>query len=129
MKENVASVHEGKRPFNCETCDYRCSKKCHLKKHVEIVHKGKKPFQCEFCDHTFSQKGHLKRHVASVHEGRKSFKCGICDYTATFFMVNSIDFFYVIFLTIVPLWFLLKKTINLTVSKSMKITNRYHESC
>ena len=50
----------------------------------------------------------------------------ICN--ANFSMVNSIDFFYVIFLTIVPLWFLLKKTLNLTVSKSMKITNKYHES-
>ena len=44
-------------------------------------------------------------------------------------MANSIDFLYVFFLTIVPLLFLLKKTINLTVSKSMKITNKYHESC
>ena len=49
-------------------------------------------------------------------------------YTENSFMVNSIDFFYVIFLTIVLLWFLLKKTLNLTVSKSMKITNKYHES-
>ena len=30
-------------------------------------------------------------------------------------MVNSIDFIYVIFLTIVPLWFLLNKSLNVTL--------------
>ena len=50
-------------------------------------------------------------------------------YSANFSKVNSIDFFYVIFLTIFPLGLLLKKTINLTVSKSMKIADKYHESC
>ena len=51
-----------------------------MNKHVESVHEGKKPFKCDICDYSSSQKGHLKTHVASVHEGQKTFKCHICDY-------------------------------------------------
>ena len=50
-------------------------------------------------------------------------------YTANFSMVNSIDFDYVINPTIVPSWFQKILMINLTVSKSLKVINKYHENC
>ena len=49
--------------------------------------------------------------------------------TANFFMVNFIDFDYVINPTIVPSWFWPILIINLTVSKSFKVINKYHENC
>ena len=58
MKTHVASVHEGKKPFKCDMCDYSFSLKNTMKRHVMTVHGGKKP----------SQKGSMKTHVASVHE-------------------------------------------------------------
>ena len=58
MKTHVASVHERKKPFKCDICDYSFSLKNTMKRHVMTVHGGKKP----------SQKGSMKTHVASVHE-------------------------------------------------------------
>ena len=37
----VSSVHEGKKPFKCESCDYYCDQKYDLQHHVATVHKGK----------------------------------------------------------------------------------------
>ena len=39
-----------------------------LKTGVDSVHEGKKPFQCSTCDASFARKSHLKGHIASVHE-------------------------------------------------------------
>jgi len=49
-------VHEGKKPYKCQFCNYTCSKNHKLKKHVASIHEGKKPFKCEVCDYTSSQK-------------------------------------------------------------------------
>ena len=38
-----------------------------MKLHVETVHEGKKPFQCDFCTARFPQKSQLKNHTESVH--------------------------------------------------------------
>ena len=53
---------------------------------MESVHEGKKPFLCSTCDASFTQKPDLKEHMESVHEGKKSFLCNTCDallYTQT----------------------------------------------
>ena len=65
------SVHEEKKPFKCDICDYRCSQKSNMNKHVASVHEGKKPFKCDICDYSFSQKSVMKSHVESVHGGKK----------------------------------------------------------
>jgi uncharacterized Zn-finger protein len=44
-----------------------------LRKHVESVHEGKKPFQCNICVASFSQKGHMNRHFESVMNRRSLF--------------------------------------------------------
>ena len=49
-------------------------KTCHAS-----IHEGKKSFECEFCNYTFSQKGNFKTHIAVVHEGKKSFRCDFCN--------------------------------------------------
>ena len=63
-------IHEGKKPFNCDICNYRCSQKGDMKTHVASVHEGKKPFKCDICDYSCSQKGNMTRHVSSIHEGK-----------------------------------------------------------
>ena len=44
-----------------------------MKIHVSSVHERKKTFKCDICDYSFSQKSHLKIHVASVHEGKSCY--------------------------------------------------------
>ena len=39
---------------------------------VLFVHEGKKPFKCDICDYSSSQKSDLKKHFESVHEEKKS---------------------------------------------------------
>ena len=45
-----------------------------MRKHVDIVHEKKKSFKCELCDYNCGQKGDMKKHVAIVHEKKKPFK-------------------------------------------------------
>ena len=43
-----------------------------MKRHVESVHEGKKPFKCELCDYTCAEKGNLKVHVESFMRERSN---------------------------------------------------------
>ena len=45
-----------------------------MKSHVTYVHEGKKPFKCDICDYTSSGKNNMEKHVAAVHEEKKPFK-------------------------------------------------------
>ena len=50
LNNHISSVHEGKKPFQCDTCNY-----VHLfykEKHVALVHEEKKPFKCDICDYS-----------------------------------------------------------------------------
>ena len=49
MRKHIVSVHEGKKLFKCEICDYTCSQKKEMKKHIGLVHEGKKTFKCVIC--------------------------------------------------------------------------------
>ena len=66
-----SAIHEGKKPFKCDICDYRCSRKGNMKTHVALVHEGKKPFKCDICDYSCLLKNSMKTHVESVHEEKK----------------------------------------------------------
>jgi hypothetical protein len=45
--------------------------------HMVTVHEGKKPFECNICDASFALKHHMKGHIASVDKGKKPFECNI----------------------------------------------------
>ena len=45
--------------------------------HVESVHEKKKPFECEICDYSCSKKSNMTRHVVSIHEKQELLKCEI----------------------------------------------------
>ena len=71
MKTHIESVHEIKKPFKCDICEYRCSQKNDMKRHIESVHEKKEPFKCDICDQKFNRKTNMTRHVATVHGGIK----------------------------------------------------------
>ena len=56
MKIHVLSVHEGKKPFKCEICDYSCLEKGSITRHVMLVHEEKKSFESRICDKRFTMK-------------------------------------------------------------------------
>ena len=71
MHRHVAIVHEGKKPFKCDICDARFSRKDPLNVHIASIHEEKKPFNCEICDKKFSQRGSMNRHKVSHAKGKK----------------------------------------------------------
>ena len=67
-----------KNEISCELCNKRLSSK-YLKTHIASVHEKKKPYQCDICCAHFCSKGVLSTHITSIHEGKKPFKCAYCD--------------------------------------------------
>ena len=99
----MESVHEGKKRFKCEACEYSTSRGNDMSRHVERIHKGKrqfnsdkslelstmiqdvtvvhrekKLFQCDNCYYSSSKKCDFQRHVEAVHERKQPFKCELC---------------------------------------------------
>ena len=68
MKRHVTAVHENKKPFKCEICDYSFSQKGGLEQHVAAIHEKKKLYKCDICDKEFTLKQNMSRHVASIHD-------------------------------------------------------------
>ena len=38
LNEHIASVHEGKKPFQCEMCDVQFELELELNEHIALVH-------------------------------------------------------------------------------------------
>ena len=78
LDEHILSVHEGNKPAHCGACIEGFSSLITLKKHLASVHKEKK-IPCNKCDKSFSKLLNLKNHIQVVHEGKKLFPCKLCD--------------------------------------------------
>ena len=63
---HIASVHEGKRPFECDKCEKRFAMKGQMTKHISSVHEGNKPYKCTHCKYGFPSKAKWKGHIKSV---------------------------------------------------------------
>ena len=90
MDRHIASIHEGKKPFQCNICDATFVGKGGLNRHVASVHEKKKPFQCSICDSSFAEKSKLKGHISSVHE-KKRISCTLCDRTYPYSQKSSLN--------------------------------------
>lgn len=56
----------------CKICNKKFERKDNYTQHVATVHEGKRQFQCFLCGKKFKQKAHLRRHTASIHYEKKS---------------------------------------------------------
>ena len=77
--QDMESVPKLKKPYLCQTCTIRFSRKIALKKHIKSVHERNKPHSCKICKKGFSQIYSLKRHIATVHEDKKPLNCSKCE--------------------------------------------------
>ena len=71
-------VQEIEKDQNCNQCDEKFDSKKELKLHIASVHDGKKLYQCSFCLAYFSGTAavhKMKLHMMSVHEFEKLLEC------------------------------------------------------
>ena len=65
------------RPHRCPHCTYASFTSHHLKRHL-LTHTGEKPYQCDTCHARFTKKYILTAHK-SIHKGKKTvFQCHDC---------------------------------------------------
>ena len=64
LKHHISSVHEGKRPFKCNTCDRNFSQKSKLNRHVEAC---KSIIECDYCKATFAKELKFINHMKANH--------------------------------------------------------------
>ena len=73
LKCHTSSVHEGTKPFRCDDCEIDFRTRNKLFDHNLLVHKKKNPYECDTCKFSkFSTKSRLNEHIAAIHQGKES---------------------------------------------------------
>ena len=57
---NTSSSFERKIMFECEICGKILAHKTKLVQHIGSIHEGKKPFRCDICDYSCFLKSDIK---------------------------------------------------------------------
>uniref|UniRef100_A0A8C9JA52 Zinc finger protein Y-linked n=1 Tax=Panthera tigris altaica TaxID=74533 RepID=A0A8C9JA52_PANTA len=76
----------GKKPYQCQYCEYRSADSSNLKTHVKTKHSKEMPFKCDICLLTFSDTKEVQQH-ALIHQESKTHQCLHCDHKSS----NSSD--------------------------------------
>lgn len=76
-------VHNGVKPFACQSCPYVTSYRSALKGHMR-THTGEKPHNCLYCKKSFTQGSTLRNHI-KTHTGVTPYACSVpdCDYRSS----------------------------------------------
>ena len=84
LSTHISAVHEGKKPFGCDSCGKYFAEKCKLKRHIAAVHEEDKPrkdkenHHCRICRKSFAQSSHVLLHISAVHENNRQYQCTVC---------------------------------------------------
>ncbi len=63
-------VHENKKKYKCDLCEYSAFEHRNLRRHIECVHEKIKPHKCRICEISFYLEGHLKKHLQIIHASK-----------------------------------------------------------
>ena len=83
--KNHKKIHDNKKEFTCDLCDYTANVKQNLINHKKHKHLKIKNFTCDKCKKSFVMKETLQRHVSHVHQKDQLDveKCEHCDFSTT----------------------------------------------
>uniref|UniRef100_H3DKJ0 Zinc finger and BTB domain containing 46 n=1 Tax=Tetraodon nigroviridis TaxID=99883 RepID=H3DKJ0_TETNG len=66
-----------RKKFKCPYCSFSAMHQCILKRHMRS-HTGERPYPCEICGKKFTRREHMKRHTLQVHSKDKKYVCKVC---------------------------------------------------
>jgi hypothetical protein len=66
----------------CTICGNSYNKVTILNNHIKAVHQGEKPYECETCGKAFARKQKMKEHML-IHTGDASWMCPLCGKSMT----------------------------------------------
>ena len=73
LTNHMIAVHEGKRPYHCSVCHWKCRNRLSLNKHFKKTgHISSDPEsanenKCSICNISYAKTAHLTVHNASLH--------------------------------------------------------------
>ncbi|XP_046404035.1 zinc finger protein 814-like isoform X2 [Ischnura elegans] len=74
---HVNRVHTGRKPKECNYCDYKSTSEANVKRHMDF-HSEDRNFICEHCGACFYTLNALKEHHLYVHSEERNFHCSEC---------------------------------------------------
>jgi uncharacterized Zn-finger protein len=70
IRKHEKTIHEDKRDYKCEYCEFEFKTSSNLQQHITSCLKIKN-YKCNFCENTFTRIAHCRDHEKNIH-GKES---------------------------------------------------------